>query len=76
MLDKDFVKVSTEELEKIGLESTRTIEIDEFVDKADPGPRSLIRPLLSASERQGRPRGLRGDPAAKKPAAGARRRSV
>src|ERR1700746_1517790 len=36
MLDKDqFVEVSKEELEEIALESTRTIEIDEFVDKAD-----------------------------------------
>jgi DNA end-binding protein Ku len=45
MLDKDqFVEVSKEELEEIALESTRTIEIDEFVDKADIDPRYLIRP--------------------------------
>jgi DNA end-binding protein Ku len=33
-----------EELEEIALESTRTIEIDEFVDKSDIDPRYLIRP--------------------------------
>jgi DNA end-binding protein Ku len=45
MLDKDqFIEVSKEELEEIALESTRTIDIDEFVDKADIDPRYLIRP--------------------------------
>ncbi|MGY3396467.1 DNA end-binding protein Ku [Bradyrhizobium sp. USDA 3311] len=45
MLDKDqFIEVTKEELEEIALESTRTIEIDEFVDKADIDPRYLIRP--------------------------------
>lgn len=39
-----YIEVSKEELEKIALESTRTIEIDEFVDKADIDPRYLIRP--------------------------------
>src|SRR6201985_141956 len=35
-LDKDrFGEVSKEELEDIALESTRTIDIDEFVDKAE-----------------------------------------
>jgi DNA end-binding protein Ku len=44
-LEKDqFIEVTKEELEKIALESTRTIEIDEFVDKADIDPRYLIRP--------------------------------
>jgi DNA end-binding protein Ku len=44
-LDKEtFIEVSKEELEEIALESTRTIEIDEFVDKADIDPRYLIRP--------------------------------
>src|SRR3982751_2213044 len=44
-LEKDqFIEVSKEELEEIALESTRTIEIDEFVDKADIDPRYLIRP--------------------------------
>src|ERR1700739_975743 len=45
MLDKDqFIEVSKEELEEIALESTRTIDIDEFVDKADIDPRYLIWP--------------------------------
>jgi DNA end-binding protein Ku len=45
MLDKDqFIEVTKEELEEIALESTRTIEIDEFVDKSDIDPRYLIRP--------------------------------
>lgn len=39
-----YIEVSKEELEEIALESTRTIEIDEFVDKADIDPRYLIRP--------------------------------
>src|ERR1700756_935440 len=44
-LDKDtFIEVSKEELAEIALESTRTIEIDEFVDKAEIDPRYLIRP--------------------------------
>jgi DNA end-binding protein Ku len=45
MLDKDqFIEVSKEELEEIALESTRTIDIDGFVDKAEIDPRYLIRP--------------------------------
>ena len=44
-LDKDnFIEVSKEELENIALESTRTIEIDEFVDRSEIDPRYLIRP--------------------------------
>jgi DNA end-binding protein Ku len=44
-LDKDtFVEVSKEELEDLALESTRTIEIDEFVEKSEIDPRYLIRP--------------------------------
>lgn len=44
-LEKDqFIEVTKEELEEIALESTRTIEIDEFVDKSDIDPRYLIRP--------------------------------
>jgi DNA end-binding protein Ku len=39
-----FVEVSKEELENVALESTRTIEIDEFVDKTEIDPRYLIRP--------------------------------
>ena len=45
-LDKDiFVEVSKEELEDIALESTRTIDIDEFVDRSEIDPRYLIRPF-------------------------------
>src|SRR5258707_13064656 len=44
-LDKDtFIEVSKEELEEVALESTRTIEIDEFVEKTEIDPRYLIRP--------------------------------
>src|SRR3984893_7711567 len=44
-LEKDqFIEVTKEELEEIALESTRTIEIDEFVDKAAIVPRYRIRP--------------------------------
>jgi non-homologous end joining protein Ku len=40
-----YVEVSKEELENIALESTRTIDIDEFVPKNDIDPRYLIRPI-------------------------------
>jgi DNA end-binding protein Ku len=44
-LDKEtFVEVSKEELEEVALESTRTIEIDEFVERSEIDPRYLIRP--------------------------------
>jgi DNA end-binding protein Ku len=36
--------VSKEKLENVALESTRTIEIDEFVDRSEIDPRYLIRP--------------------------------
>ncbi|MBR0906327.1 Ku protein [Bradyrhizobium liaoningense] len=39
-----YIELSKEELDEIALESTRTIEIDEFVDKSDIDPRYLIRP--------------------------------
>jgi DNA end-binding protein Ku len=39
-----FVEVTKEELENVALESTRTIEIDEFVDRTEIDPRYLIRP--------------------------------
>jgi DNA end-binding protein Ku len=39
-----FVEVTKEELENGALESTRTIEIDEFVDRTEIDPRYLIRP--------------------------------
>lgn len=44
-VDKDtYVHVEKEELEAIALESTRTIEIDEFVHQDDIDSRHLIRP--------------------------------
>jgi DNA end-binding protein Ku len=39
-----YVEVSKEELENIALESTRTIDIDEFVPNSSIDPRYLIRP--------------------------------
>src|SRR5947209_12054511 len=39
-----YIEVSKEELENVALESTRTIDINEFVPKADIDPRYLIRP--------------------------------
>ncbi|WGD56094.1 Ku protein [Bradyrhizobium sp. CB1650] len=39
-----FIEVTKEELEELALESTRTIEIDEFVDRTGIDPRYLIRP--------------------------------
>ena len=39
-----YIEVSKNELENIALESTRTIDIDEFVPKQDIDPRYLIRP--------------------------------
>jgi DNA end-binding protein Ku len=39
-----FVEVTKEELENVALEPTRTIEIDEFVDRTKIDPRYLIRP--------------------------------
>jgi DNA end-binding protein Ku len=44
-LDKEtFIEMTKEELENVALESTRTIEIDEFVDRSEIDPRYLIRP--------------------------------
>ena len=39
-----FIEVTKEELENVALESTRTIEIDEFVDRSEIDSRYLIRP--------------------------------
>src|SRR6201992_1018939 len=39
-----FIEVTKEELENVALESTRTIDIDEFVDRSEIVPRYLIRP--------------------------------
>ena len=50
-LDKDtFVEVTKEELEDLALESTRTIEIDEFVERDEIDPRYLIRPYYLRPE--------------------------
>src|ERR1700704_823612 len=43
-VDDTFIEVTKEELENVALESTRTIEIDEFVDRTEIDPRYLIRP--------------------------------
>ncbi|MFZ5712949.1 MAG: Ku protein [Bradyrhizobium sp.] len=39
-----FIEVTKEELENVALESTRTIEIDEFVERSEIDSRYLIRP--------------------------------
>jgi DNA end-binding protein Ku len=39
-----YIEIGKDELENIALESTRTIEIDEFVPKSDIDPRYSIRP--------------------------------
>jgi DNA end-binding protein Ku len=39
-----FVEVTNEELENVALESTRTIEIDEFVDRTEIDPPTLSVP--------------------------------
>src|SRR6195952_2862946 len=39
-----FIEVTKDELENVALESTRTIETDEFVDRSEIDPRYLIRP--------------------------------
>jgi DNA end-binding protein Ku len=39
-----YVEVTKEELENVALESTRTIEIDEFVPREEIDPRYIIRP--------------------------------
>ena len=60
--NETFIEVTKEELENVALESTRTIDIDEFVEKAEIDPRYLIRPYYLRARRQGRSRRLRGDP--------------
>jgi hypothetical protein len=58
-----YIEVSKDELENIALESTRTIDIDEFVPKASIDPRYLIRPYyLFSAGRKSRPRRFCGDP--------------
>jgi DNA end-binding protein Ku len=44
-IDTDtYIEVSKEELENVTVESTRTIEIDEFVARDEIDPRYIIRP--------------------------------
>src|SRR4029077_17076484 len=45
-----FVEVKKDELENIALESTRTIEIDEFVKREEIDPRYIIRPYYLTPE--------------------------
>jgi DNA end-binding protein Ku len=50
-VDKDtYLEVTKEELENIALESTRTIEIDEFVKRDEIDPRYIIRPYYLTPE--------------------------
>src|ERR1700736_1740156 len=48
-----FIEVTKEELENVALESTRTIEIDEFVDRSEIDPRYLIRPYYLVPDGKG-----------------------
>src|SRR6478736_2265054 len=48
-----YIEVTKEELDDIALESTRTIEIDEFVPKADIDNRYLIRPYYLEPDGKG-----------------------
>lgn len=44
-IDTDtYITIEPEELEKVEIESSRTIEIDEFVDRADIDQRYVVRP--------------------------------
>jgi DNA end-binding protein Ku len=45
-----YVEVTKDELENIALESTRTIEIDEFVKRDEIDPRYIIRPYYLTPE--------------------------
>lgn len=50
-LDKTtYVEVTSDELEAIALESTRTIEIEEFVPRSEIDPRYIVRPYYLAPE--------------------------
>ncbi len=57
-----YIEVTKDELDDIALDSTRTIEIDEFVPRRRDRQPLSDPPLLSRARRQGRPRRLRGDP--------------
>ena len=57
-----YLEVSKEELENISLESTRTIEIDEFVPRKEIDDLYLVRALLHHPRWKGRPRRICRDP--------------
>ena len=57
-----FIEVTKEELENVALESTRTIEIDEFVDRSEIDPKVSDPSLLPGSGRKRRSRRLRRRP--------------
>ena len=57
-----YILLDKEELDAVKLESTRIIDIEEFVDAVGDRPHLLGRALLSRAGRQDRHRGLRGDP--------------
>lgn len=45
-----YIHVSKEELESIAIESSRTIEIDQFVQRSEIDPRYLVRPYYLTPE--------------------------
>src|SRR4029078_1875070 len=50
-IDTDtYIEISKDELDNIALESTRTIEIDQFVPKSEIEPRYLVRPYSSVPD--------------------------
>ena len=57
-----YVLVEDEELDKVALESTHTIDIETFVPRKRSRRNLSGRGLLHRAQRQGRHRGLRGDP--------------
>jgi DNA end-binding protein Ku len=62
-IDTDtYVEVSKEELENVALESTPTIDIDEFLARDEIDPRSIIRPYYLCSDGKVGHDALRGDP--------------
>jgi Ku protein len=62
-VDNDtYIEISKDELENIALDSTRTIEIDEFVPKAEHRSTLSDQAVLPRAGRQGRPRCIRRHP--------------
>ena len=57
-----YVLFDKDELDAVKLESTRIIDIEEFVDADDHRPHLLGRALLPGAGRQDRHRGLRRHP--------------